>query len=421
MRRYGLAVQVFTGLILGIIVGAIFYKNPAVVTYLKPLGDIFMRLIKMVVVPIVISSIVVGVSGLGHAKKVGSLGFRTILYFEIVTTLAIVIGLLFANIFQPGTGVDLSELSKGDISKYVETTHQVESNGHLDMIINIVPTNIFDSMAKGDLLAIIFFSVLFGLGLASLGEKGAPMQGFFKGVSDTMFKVVGYVMKFAPIGVFGLIGVTVSKFGIGSLVPLGKLIIVTYGAMIFFVLVCLGLISKLFKIDFFGMLKMLKDELILVFSTASSETVLPRLMEKMEKFGCPKSITSFVIPIGYTFNLDGSTLYQALAAIFVAQLYGIDMPLSAQISLLLILMVTSKGIAGVAGLSFVVLLATLGAAGLPIEGLAFIAGIDFLLNMGRATVNVIGNALATVVVSKWEKEFDYKQNADCLSGLKRAA
>ncbi|MBO1581871.1 cation:dicarboxylate symporter family transporter [Bacillus sp. XF8] len=410
MKKFGLPLQILTGLFLGIIVGAIFYKNPEVETYLKPLGDIFLHLIKMVVVPIVISSIVVGVAGLGNAKKLGTLGFKTILYFEIVTTLAIVLGILIANIFQPGTGVNLSELTKGDISSYVETEQEIEQGGHLDFIVNIVPTNIFESMANGQLLSIIFFSVLFGLGVAAIGEKGQPILQFFTSVSHAMFYVVGLIMKVAPFGVFGLIGVTVSKFGLNSLIPLGKLILVTYGAMFFFVVVCLGSIAKLFKVDFIKMLKLLKDELILVFSTATSETVLPKLMEKLERFGCPKSIVSFVIPIGYSFNLDGSTLYQAIAAIFISQLYGIDMSLTEQITLVLILMLTSKGIAGVAGASFVVLLATLGSAGLPLEGLAFIAGVDFLLNMGRATVNVVGNALAAVVITKSENQFDYKKN-----------
>lgn len=410
MKKFGLPLQILTGLFLGIIVGAIFYKNPEVETYLKPLGDIFLHLIKMVVVPIVISSIVVGVAGLGNAKKLGTLGFKTILYFEIVTTLAIVLGILIANIFQPGTGVNLSELTKGDISSYVQTEQEIEQGGHLDFIVNIVPTNIFESMANGQLLSIIFFSVLFGLGVAAIGEKGQPILQFFTSVSHAMFYVVGLIMKVAPFGVFGLIGVTVSKFGLNSLIPLGKLILVTYGAMFFFVVVCLGSIAKLFKVDFIKMLKLLKDELILVFSTATSETVLPKLMEKLERFGCPKSIVSFVIPIGYSFNLDGSTLYQAIAAIFISQLYGIDMSLTEQITLVLILMLTSKGIAGVAGASFVVLLATLGSAGLPLEGLAFIAGVDFLLNMGRATVNVVGNALAAVVITKSENQFDYKKN-----------
>lgn len=223
-----------------------------------------------------------------------------------------------------------------------------------------------------------------------------------------MFWVTNLVMKFAPFGVFALIGVTVSKFGLASLIPLSKLVIVAYGTMIFFVLVVLGLVAKWAGVNIFHLLKVLKDELLLAFSTASSETVLPRIIAKMEKFGCPKAITSFVIPTGYSFNLDGSTLYQALAAIFIAQMYGIDMSITQQVSLILILMVTSKGIAGVPGVSFVVLLATLGSVGLPVEGLAFIAGIDRLLDMGRTAVNVIGNSLGAIVISKWEGQFNDK-------------
>lgn len=405
MKKYGLAIQIFIGLLLGIAVGAIFYGNPAVQTYLQPIGDIFLRLIKMIVIPIVVASIIVGVAGTGDMKKLGKLGGKTILYFEIVTTIAIIVGLLAANIFQPGNGVDMSELTKTDITKYVETQETTAQHSFVDTFVNIVPTNIFQSLMNGDMLAIIFFSVLFGIGIAAIGEKGKPVLNFFKGTADAMFYVTNQIMKFAPFGVFALIGVTVSKFGVTSLIPLGKLILVVYGTMLFFVFVVLGGIAKMHGIAFFSMLKLLKDELILSFSTASSETVLPKLIEKMETFGCPKSITSFVIPTGYSFNLDGSTLYQALAAIFIAQMYGIHMPITEQITLMLVLMLTSKGIAGVPGVSFVVLLATLGTVGIPVEGLAFIAGIDRILDMGRTAVNVVGNSLSAAVISKWEGEF----------------
>jgi proton glutamate symport protein len=358
------------------------------------------------VVPIVISSIIVGVAGVGDIKKLGKLGGKTILYFEIITTVAIVVGLLAANLLHPGTGVDRSGLEKSDISSYTSTAEATEQKGFVETFVHIVPTNVFESIAAGDMLPIIFFSVLFGLGIASIGEKGKPVLRFFEGTAEAMFWVTNLVMKFAPFGVFALIGVTVSKFGLASLIPLSKLVIVAYGTMIFFVLVVLGLVAKWAGVNIFHLLKVLKDELLLAFSTASSETVLPRIIAKMEKFGCPKAITSFVIPTGYSFNLDGSTLYQALAAIFIAQMYGIDMSITQQISLILILMVTSKGIAGVPGVSFVVLLATLGSVGLPVEGLAFIAGIDRLLDMGRTAVNVIGNSLGAIVISKWEGQFN---------------
>jgi proton glutamate symport protein len=420
-RKLGLAWQILIGLILGITVGAVFYGNPAVEQYLKPIGDIFIRLIKMIVIPIVISSLVVGVAGVGDIKKVGKLGGKTLLYFEIITTVALIIGLLVANVFQPGTGVDMKSLHKEDIQKYVTTTKEVEDHGFVDTFVNIVPENLFTSLAEGHMLSIIFFSVLFGLGVAAIGEKGKPVLKFFQGTAEAMFYVTNLVMKFAPFGVFALIGVTVSKFGVDSLVPLSKLVLLVYASMIFFVLVVLGVTAKIAGTSIFRIIRILKDELILAYSTASSETVLPKLMEKMEKFGCPKAITSFVIPTGYSFNLDGSTLYQAIAAIFIAQMYGIHLSLGEQITLLLTLMVTSKGIAGVPGVSFVVLLATLGAMGLPVEGLAFIAGVDRLMDMARTAVNVCGNSLAAVVMSKWEKQYDEKQAEAYWEEVKQAA
>ncbi|MEM4992002.1 glutamate/aspartate:proton symporter GltP [Priestia sp. SB1] len=417
MKKIGLAWQILIGLILGIVVGGVFYGNPNVQTYLEPVGTIFIRLIKMIVVPIVVSSLIVGVAGVGDIKKLGKIGGKTLLYFEIITTIAIILGLVAANVFQPGKGIDMSSLSKGNIQTYVATTEQVESHSLADTFINIVPQNIFSALTDGNMLAIIFFSVLFGLGVAAIGEKGKPVLQFFQATADAMFHVTNLIMKLAPLGVFALIGVTVSKFGISSLIPLSKLVILVYVAMFVFIVVILGLVAKLCKFNIFNLFKVLKDELILAYSTSSSETVLPKIIEKMEKLGCPKSIISFVIPTGYSFNLDGSTLYQSIAAIFIAQLYGIDMSLMEQVSLVLVLMITSKGIAGVPGVSFVVLLATLGSVGLPVEGLAFIAGIDRILDMARTVVNVIGNSLAAIVISKWEGQYDKTKEEDYLTSL----
>lgn len=420
---FPLAYQILVGLILGIVVGAIFYGNPAVETYLQPLGTIFLNMIKMIVVPIIVSTLIIGVAGTGDMKQLGKLGGKTLIYFEVVTTIAILVGLLSANIFQPGAGIDMSSLVKTDINSYVETTEQVsgQSHGILDILVGIVPTNVVSAMASGNMLAIIFFSVVFGLGVAAVGEKGKPVLAFFEGVADAMFWVTNFVMKFAPFGVFGLIGVTVSKFGLASLVPLGKLMILVYLTMAFFILVVLGGIAKLVGINIFHLFSVLKEELILAYSTSSSESVLPKVIEKMEKFGCPKDIVSFVVPTGYSFNLDGSTLYQALAAIFIAQMYGINLSISEQITLILVLMVTSKGIAGVPGVSFVVLLATLGTVGIPLEGLAFIAGVDRLLDMARTVVNVCGNSLASIVMSKWEGRFDVTKKEQYIASLKKAA
>ncbi len=408
MKRIGLAWQIFIGLILGITVGGIFYGNPHVAEYLQPIGNIFIHLIKMIVIPIVVSSLIVGVAGVGDMKSLGKLGGKTILYFEIITTIAIVVGLLAANLFHPGTGVDRSHLTKTDINAYVSTAKTTDEHSMADTFVNIVPTNIIQSAANGDMLAIIFFSVLFGLGIAAIGEKGKPVLNFFSGTAEAMYYVTNQIMKAAPFGVFALIGVTVSTFGLSSLIPLGKLVLVVYGSMIFFIIVVLGFTAKIAGYNIFFLLKYLKDELLLGYSTASSESVLPKIMEKMEKLGCPKAITSFVIPTGYSFNLDGSTLYQAIAALFIAQMYGIHMSIGHQITLVLVLMLTSKGMAGVPGVSFVVLLATLGSVGIPVEGLAFIAGIDRILDMARTAVNIVGNSLAALVMTKWESRIEDK-------------
>ncbi|MFJ8068448.1 cation:dicarboxylate symporter family transporter [Peribacillus sp. NPDC096447] len=420
MKKFGLATQIFIALVLGIVVGALFHGNETAMAIMVPIGDIFIHLIKMIVIPIVMAALVVSIAGVGDIKKLGKLGGKTLLYFEIVTTIAIVIGLLAANLFHPGSGLDTSNLEKSDISKYEETTKTAESSGFGETISHIVPQNVFESMAQADLLPIIFFSVLFGLGVAAIGEKGKPILGFFEGVLEVMFWVTNLVMKFAPFGVFALIGVTVAKFGIATLIPLGNLVVAVYVTMIFFVFVILGIIAKMSGTSIFVILKVLKDELILAFTTASSESVLPRLMDKMEKFGCPKSITSFVIPTGYTFNLDGSSIYQALASLFVAQMYGIDLSITQQITLLLVLMLTSKGMAGVPGASFVVVLTTLGSMGLPVEGVAFIAGIDRILDMGRSAVNVVGNSLAAIVMSKWEGEFDQEKADHYVGSIKQS-
>ncbi|MBP1890772.1 proton glutamate symport protein [Clostridium moniliforme] len=421
MKKFGLAFQIILGLVLGIIVGAVFYGNQAITSYLQPFGDIFIRLIKMIVVPIVFSSLVVGVAGVGDIKKLGKIGGKTILYFEIVTTFAIIIGLIVANLVHPGNGVNISNLATTNIDKYMHTAEAASNHGFMDTFINIVPTNIFESLAKGDLLPIIFFSVMFGLGVAAIGEKGKPVLAIFQGIADAMFWITNQIMKLAPLGVFGLIGVTVAKFGLASLIPLGKLIITVYGAMFFFVFFVLGFVAKIAGINILSLIKLLKDELILAYTTASSEAVLPKLMEKMEKFGCPKSITSFVVPTGYSFNLDGSTLYQSIAALFIAQIYGIHLPLSAQINLVIVLMLTSKGMAGVPGASFVVLLATVGSLGIPVAGVAFIAGIDRIVDMARTVVNVLGNSLAVVVISKWEKEFHPKKGEEYIKSVSEMA
>lgn len=412
-----LAWQILFALILGILLGAILHnkgelRDWMIANILSPAGDIFIHMIKMIVVPIVVATLVVGIASIGDAKKLGSIGFKTILYFEIITTLAIILGITLANVFQPGHGIDMSTLAVVDISKYKQTTIEVQSGSHslVGTILSLITSNIFASMAKGDMLPIIFFSVLFGLGLASLPENTrTPLLNVFNAVAETMFKVTHMVMRYAPVGVLALISVTVATFGFASLLPLAKLVLLVYGAIIFFALVVLGTVARLCRLRIWTLICILKEELILAFSTASSESVLPRIIEKIEAYGAPAAITGFVVPTGYSFNLDGSTLYQSIAAIFIAQLYGIDLSLSQEVMLVLTLMVTSKGIAGVPGVSFVVLLATLGSVGIPLDGLAFIAGVDRILDMARTALNVVGNALAVLVIAKWENQYDSVQ------------
>ncbi|PPC01896.1 glutamate/aspartate:proton symporter GltP [Acinetobacter pittii] len=417
--KFSLAWQILIALILGIVVGAVLHNQPEIKdsivnNVLTPMGKIFISLIKMIVIPIVFSTLILGIAGVGSTKSLGRLGFKTILYFEIITTIAILVGLFAANIFHPGSGIDMSQLVQSDISQYKHTTEEVQSQSHglIQTILSLIPTNIISSMAHGEMLPVIFFAVLFGIGLSSLpATTKDPLLNVFHAVSETMFRVTHIIMKYAPVGVFGLIAVTVANFGFASLIPLGKLVVLVYGAIFFFAFIVLGLTAKMFGINIFILFKILKDELILAYSTASSETVLPRIMQKMEAYGAPKAISSFVIPTGYSFNLDGSTLYQSIAAIFIAQLYGIEMSISQQVILVVTLMITSKGIAGVPGVSFVVLLATLGSVGIPVEGLAFIAGVDRIMDMARTALNVVGNALAVLVISKWEKQYDSEKAA----------
>ncbi len=412
--KISLAWQILIALVLGIIVGAVLHNQPGdrdwlIINVLKPAGDIFIHLIKMIVVPIVISSLIVGIAGVGDAKKLGRIGVKTIVYFEVITTIAIILGITLANVFHPGAGIDMSTLTTTDISKYEATTQQVQNGPHslVATILSIIPQNIFASLVNGDMLAIIFFSVMFGMGLSALpAVHRDPLITLFRSVSETMFKVTHMIMRYAPVGVFALIAVTIASFGFSSLLPLAKLVGLVYAAILLFALVVLGAVARICGLRIMTIIRILKDELILAYSTSSSETVLPRIMEKMEAYGAPKSITSFVVPTGYSFNLDGSTLYQSIAAIFIAQLYGIDLSLTEEIVLVLTLMVTSKGIAGVPGVSFVVLLATLGSVGIPLEGLAFIAGVDRIMDMARTALNVVGNALAVLVIARWEKQFD---------------
>lgn len=421
-RKISLPTQVIIALVLGVIVGLLLFGQDNLANYIKPFGDIFLNLIKMIIIPIVFCALALSISNLEDSKKVGSYGWKAILYFEIITTVAIGLGIIIGNLFKPGAGLDYNKLPKGDISKYQSSAHSAEQastygNHLIDTIVNIVPTNLFESLAKGDLLPIIFFAVFFGLGLAAIGEKAEPVKGFLSGTLEAVFWMINKILKLAPIGVFAFICTTVMTFGVSALVPLLKLLLVVVGAMIFFVVVVLGIVARMVGVSIFSIMKILKSELLLAFSTSSSEAVLPVIMKKMENFGAPKDVTSFVIPIGYSFNLDGSALYQSIAALFVAQMYDVHLSLTEQIVLMATLMIASKGMAGVPGVSIVVLLTTLGSMHLPAQGLALIIGIDRLLDMVRTCVNVMGNALSTIVVAKWEKVYDKEKGQKYLNSL----
>lgn len=421
-RKISLPTQVIIALVLGVIVGLLLFGQDNLANYIKPFGDIFLNLIKMIIIPIVFCALALSISNLGDSKKVGSYGWKAILYFEIITTVAIGLGIIIGNLFKPGAGLDYNKLPKGDIFKYQSSAHSAEQastygNHLIDTIVNIVPTNLFESLAKGDLLPIIFFAVFFGLGLAAIGEKAEPVKGFLSGTLEAVFWMINKILKLAPIGVFAFICTTVMTFGVSALVPLLKLLLVVVGAMIFFVVVVLGIVARMVGVSIFSIMKILKSELLLAFSTSSSEAVLPVIMKKMENFGAPKDVTSFVIPIGYSFNLDGSALYQSIAALFVAQMYDVHLSLTEQIVLMATLMIASKGMAGVPGVSIVVLLTTLGSMHLPAQGLALIIGIDRLLDMVRTCVNVMGNALSTIVVAKWEKVYDKEKGQKYLNSL----
>ncbi|RLY67175.1 glutamate:protein symporter [Staphylococcus epidermidis] len=421
-KKISLPTQVIIALVLGVIAGLLLYGQDDVANYIKPFGDVFLNLIMMIIIPIVFCSLALSISNLGDSKKVGSYGWKAILYFEIITTIAIGLGLIIGNLFKPGSGLDPDKLPKGDITKYQSSAHSAEQattygNHLIDTLVHIVPTNLFESMAKGELLPIIFFAVFFGLGLAAIGEKAEPVKGFLNGTLEAVFWMINKILKLAPIGVFAFICTTVMTFGASALIPLFKLLVVVVFAMVFFVIVVLGIVARMVGISIFSIMKILKSELLLAFSTSSSEAVLPIMMKKMERFGSPKDVTSFVIPIGYSFNLDGSALYQSIAALFVAQMYDMHLSLTEQLVLMATLMIASKGMAGVPGVSIVVLLTTLSSMNIPAQGIALIIGVDRLLDMVRTCVNVIGNALSTVVIAKWENVYDKEKGQNYLNSI----
>ena len=396
-KGIGLSAQIFIALVLGVVFRYVF---PVYGQSLKPIGDAFIRMIKMIVVPLIFSSLIMGIAGTGDFKKLGRLGAKAILWFEVATTLALFVGLVVANVFQPGAGVAMAVgADTGSVA-----TAATKSIDMTQMMVNIVPTNVVDAMGRGDMLQIIFFSCFFGVAAAAMGEKGKPVVNLAISVAEIMFQFTNYVMKLAPIGVFALISFTVGKFGLGMLIPLAKLIGSLYFALTLFILMLMIFTSLIVRVNFYHVLRALKEPMLIAFSTASSEAALPIAMEKLEEFGIPKHIVTFVLPTGYTFNLDGSTLYSALAVIFIAQVYNIDFPISTQLVMLVTLMMSTKGIAAVPGASLIVIAGTATAFGLPVEGIGIIMGVDRILDMARTACNLTGNCVAAVVVARWEKE-----------------
>ena len=397
-RGLTLTQQIFIGLLLGIVVGGLVDTfHPEWAIYFRPFSQLFLRLIKMVIAPLIFATLVAGIAGAGHFKVVGRIGLRAIIYFEIVTTLALIIGLVAVNITKPGVGVNLPMGQGSEITAKAQTWDQI--------LLHVVPESVIDAMAKGDVLQIVVFSVFFGIALGMIGEKGRPVLSWCEAVAETMFKFTNMVMHYAPIGVGAAIAYTVGHGGLGVLYNLAWLVATLYMALAVLILGVFLPIALMFKVPLRKFIRAVKEPAIIAFSTTSSEAALPRAMEVLERLGVPRRIVSFVLPLGYSFNLDGTTLYLSLAAVFVAQAAGVQLTVGQQITMLLTLMLTSKGVAGVPRASLVILAGTLASYGLPLEGVTLILGVDELMDMARTMTNVIGNCLATVVIAKWEGEF----------------
>ena len=398
-----LYVQVLMAIGIGIVLG---YFFPSFAVQLKPLGDAFIKLIKMMIAPVIFCTIVTGIAGMQDMKKVGRVGLKAILYFEVVSTLALIIGLIIINIVQPGKGmnVDPATIDAAGVQGYISSGR---SSDVVTFLTHIIPDNIVDALAKGDLLQVLFFSVLFGFGLSKIGVKARPVLRGIQSLSDGLFAVIHIIMRVAPLGALGAMAFTIGKYGIGTLASLGKLMATFYLTCLFFIFIVLGLIMRLYGYRILKLLRHIRDELLIVLGTSSSEAGLPGLMEKLEKAGCSPSVVGLVVPTGYSFNLDGTSIYLTMAAVFIAQATNTPLDIYHQVTLLLILLLTSKGAAGVTGSGFITLAATLPTVGhIPVTAIALILGIDRFMSEARALTNIIGNAVATVVVAKWEKEID---------------
>ena len=414
-----LYVQVLTAITIGIVLGHFYPETGA---SMKPLGDGFIKLIKMIIAPIIFCTVVTGIAGMRDMDKVGRVGVKALLYFEFVSTLALLIGLIVVHVIQPGAGmnVDASTLDTQGLSAY---TGAAKAQSTVDFLLNIIPASAVDAFAKGNILQVLLFSLLFGFSLAAMKETGAEVVLFINKFSQALFGIVETIMKLAPIGAFGAMAFTIGKYGIASLAPLAKLMGSFYLTCLLFIFIVLGFIARYSGFSIVKFIIYIKDELLIVLGTSSSESVLPRMMNKLEKLGCSKPVVGLVIPTGYSFNLDGTSIYLAMASIFVAQATNTELTMTQELTMLGVLLLTSKGAAGVTGSGFITLAATLSAIPtIPVAGLALILGIDRFMSEARALTNIIGNGVATVVAAKWENELDEKKlhamlNPDNIEGI----
>ena len=404
--------QVLVAIVIGVLLGHFYPQTGAA---MKPLGDGFIKLIKMIIAPIIFCTVVVGIAGMEDMKKVGKTGGLALLYFEVVSSVALIVGLVIVNVIQPGAGmhVDPNALDTKGIAAYTEPG---KMQGTVDFLLNVIPTSVVDAFAKGDILQVLLFSVMFGFALHKFGGRGTLVFDFIEKFSFVLFRVVGFIMKLAPIGAFGAMAFTIGKHGISSLAQLGMLMVAFYATCLIFIFGVLGAIARYHGFSIWRFVKYIREELFIVLGTSSSESALPRLMMKMEHLGVEKSVVGLVIPTGYSFNLDGTSIYLTMAAVFIAQATDTPMTLLQQISLLVVLLLTSKGAAGVTGSGFIVLAATLSAVGhVPVAGLALILGIDRFMSEARALTNIIGNGVATIVVGKWCKGVNDAQLQEALA------
>jgi len=404
-----LYVQVLAGIVLGVAVGVVWPDKGAA---MKPLGDGFIKLIKMLIAPIVFATITVGIARMGAMRDVGRIGIRTLLYFEAVSTLALVIGLVVVNILQPGRGLHVDPAAA-----VPPAASGAAPIGTVDFLLNIIPVTVVDGFVRGDILQVLVVSLLFGVALLMQGDRARMLVSAIEQLSHTLFTMVGMIMRLAPIGAFGAMAFTVGRYGVGSLLSLGKLMAGVYLTCLLFVIIVLGSILRLIGLRLVPFLRYIGEEILIVLGTSSSESALPRLMLKMEQLGCSKPVVGLVIPTGYSFNLDGTSIYMTMAAVFVAQASGVQLSMREQLSILAILLLTSKGAAGVTGSGFITLAATLAAVpSIPPAGLALLVGVDRFMSEARAITNLIGNAVATVVIARWDNALDLAHARRVLAG-----